>query len=303
MISIIVSTYNRSDSLRGMLTSFFAQAGLESVDYELVVVDNNSTDDTRAVTDDFQRFGSIRYVFEPRQGLSCARNRGVAESRGDIVAFLDDDVIVDETWLANLWKCFVESEADVVGGRIYLIFEQEQPKWLGARFESWLGKQDMGPSRIVVQGALFGGNLAFRKPAFLEAGGFNENRGRKGRLLFAGEENEVINNIRIAGGSVYYDPDVVVGHIVGPERVRWRYFRRATMDRGRQRAAETPGGSLLVRMGNAFRATCSVIAATVELCRRRISARDPCEQRDAWRGFWGTIGYFRQRWRQVFCRA
>ena len=300
MISVIVCTYNRLDTLRRMLTSFFAQASLESVDYELIVVDNNSTDGTRALAHEFEQYASLSYVFEARQGLSCARNRGVAESHGDIVAFLDDDVIVDRNWLRKLKKCFDESNADVVGGRSYLVFEQDPPQWLGSRFQTWLSKVDHGSSRIPVQGGLYGLNLSFRKSTLLDTGGFNEDLGRKGRLLFAGEEEEVIQKIRAAGGSIYYDPDVVVGHIVGPERIQWGYFRRSAMDRGRQHAAGSRGGSLVLRVKNALRATCSVIAVMVELCRRRGGARDSYEQRWAWRGFWGTIGYFREQWRQVF---
>jgi len=106
MISVIVCTYNRASYLQKTLTSFFEQTCLGAVDHELLVIDNNSSDDTPQVVEEFKARPGARYIFERRQGLCCARNRGVAESRGEIVAFLDDDVIVDKNWLASLRKCF-----------------------------------------------------------------------------------------------------------------------------------------------------------------------------------------------------
>src|SRR5574341_2283004 len=129
MISVIVCTYNRSRILKRMLKSFFLQDCRDAINYELIVVDNNSTDDTRTVVSEFMHSPTVRYVFEGKQGLSVARNRGVAESNGEFVSFLDDDVIVDKTWLKKLQICCDETKADVVGGRIYLILNGEPPIW------------------------------------------------------------------------------------------------------------------------------------------------------------------------------
>jgi glycosyltransferase involved in cell wall biosynthesis len=111
MISVIVCTYNRARTLHLMLESFFAQQDLNRLNHELIVVDNNSTDDTGQATEAFSNHPGFSYVLEGRQGLSFARNRGIAEAAGDFVSFLDDDVIVDPRWLANLQKCLDETNA------------------------------------------------------------------------------------------------------------------------------------------------------------------------------------------------
>ncbi len=150
MISAVVCAYNRASILRRMLESFFQQNYLNEIEYELIVVDNNSSDGTRRVVGEYLEHPQCRYIFEERQGLSVARNRGGAEGKGDIVAFLDDDVIVDKDWLKRLQECFEETKADVVGGRVYLIVEKEPPKWLGPEFRMFLslGKRSVRARRF-----------------------------------------------------------------------------------------------------------------------------------------------------------
>jgi len=267
MISVVVCTYNRSAILRRMLESFFAQTCLDSVACELILVDNNSSDDTRSVVDGFARFPTLRYVFEPRQGLSCARNRGVAEACGDIVAFLDDDVIVDANWLAGLRACFDATGADVVGGRSYLIFETDPPPWLGPYFRRCLSEVDLGPKRQVRDSGhrLYGLNLAFRKAALLAAGGFEEALGRRGSGLLGGEEFAAISRILAAGGKVFYEPDAVVGHIIQSERLEWSYFERLSAGMGRSAAVLEPSAG-------ASRRVWRVVAASAGLMREAVGA-------------------------------
>src|ERR1035441_3219398 len=103
-ITVLLCTFNRCQSLSTALDSVIAQVLPESADWDVLVVDNNSSDQTRAVVEDFRRRypGRIRYLFEPRQGLSRARNAGIRAARGEIIAFIDDDVIAAPTWLQNL---------------------------------------------------------------------------------------------------------------------------------------------------------------------------------------------------------
>lgn len=226
MISVIVATFDRSHILQRVLDSFFQQNGLDILEYELIVVDNNSTDDTRMVVDYFFRYPTVRYVFESKQGVSAARNRGVHESKGEIVAFLDDDVVVDKNWLMNLEQCFKETGADVVGGRSYLFFEETPPEWLGPKFMIPLAEVDLGDERRVVSNGtrLFGLNLAIRKEVFNLNRGFVETLGRIGRELMVGEEADLLGKIAGNGRTIVYDPGVIVQHIIDSARMKWDYF-------------------------------------------------------------------------------
>lgn len=226
MISVIIATFNRSHLLKRVLESFFHQNGLDNLVYELIVVDNNSTDNTKIVFDRFLGYPTVRYVFEPKQGVSAARNRGARESKGEIIAFLDDDVVVDRNWLLNLDKCLSETNADVVGGRSYLIFEETPPEWLESDFRILLSEVNLGDERkLLTEGRrLFGLNLAIRKDLFLCKGGFSLTLGRMGYELTGGEETDLIGKIQGNGNIVVYDPSVRVSHIIDPTRTRWDYF-------------------------------------------------------------------------------
>ncbi|MCP4594302.1 MAG: glycosyltransferase [bacterium] len=250
MISVIVCTYNRADLLARMLASFFEQSCLGDVDHELVVVDNNSSDDTRVTVEALQPRPTLHYVFEARQGLSCARNRGVKEARGEIIVFLDDDVIVSDRWLEHIRACFDESGADAVGGRSYLVFEGDVPTWIRARFRRVLSEVDLGPTRQFVSDVarLAGLNLGFRKSALMAAGEFDEGLGRTGGVLLGGEEAVMLRRVRAAGGVIAYDPDAVVGHITPQERLTWSYFAKLAAAGGRSCALAEPPAGAAVRL-------------------------------------------------------
>src|SRR5215216_2688114 len=119
-ISVIISTYNRCDMLSSAIEKLLAQER-ERVAYEIIIVDNNSTDRTREVVESFIARGhsNLRYVFEPRQGVSHARNRGIAHAAAPIIAFADDDVVVSLDWVATIKRAFDEhTSVDCIGGRV-----------------------------------------------------------------------------------------------------------------------------------------------------------------------------------------
>jgi len=234
MISVIVCTYNRARTLRRMLESFFSQQDLNRLDHEVIVVDNNSTDDTAQVAKEFSNNHGFCYVLEGRQGLSFARNRGIKEAAGDFVSFLDDDVIVDHRWLANLQKCLDETHADAVGGKVELNFQTPPPSWLGPLFRMHLAELDLASTRLVgLNGSGYSGcNVTFRKEALRHAGGFDEELGRTGAQLACYEDTVVLHRIESAGGKMVYDATVRVEHLVGPERMTWPYFRRLFLGQG-----------------------------------------------------------------------
>lgn len=248
MISVIVCTYNRSKTLHNMIISFLCQRNLDPLSYEFLIVDNNSTDDTRDVVNSYIRCGNLRYLFIGRQGLSFARNYGVQESRGDILAFLDDDVIVETGWLTALQSCYEKTNADFVGGRTYLVFECPPPEWLGPEFISGLSMVDFGMDRKYFSNCekLFGVNLSMRKSIFLRSGGFDVSLGRRGSELMCGEETDLTRRCLsfLPNPIIVYEPKAAVGHVIGSDRITWDYFLRHATGLGRTIEACEPKNRL-----------------------------------------------------------
>ena len=130
--SVIVCTYNRAENLPSCLGKLALQEGLPGIAWEVVVVDNNSTDGTKGTVEELARALpiSVRYVFEREQGLNHARNRGVAESTGTYFSFVDDDIAVSPRWLASLYRALTENDADAVGSCIHLDERVRLPRWI-----------------------------------------------------------------------------------------------------------------------------------------------------------------------------
>ncbi len=130
-ISVILSTYNRFKTLAITLQSLCQQETDGSFDYEIIVVDNNSQDQTKETIESFAKENSkIYYVFEPKQGISNARNAGINNATGEILSFTDDDVIVDSNWLTIFVKFFEEFQCDGIGGRVLPIYPNNTPQWV-----------------------------------------------------------------------------------------------------------------------------------------------------------------------------
>jgi GT2 family glycosyltransferase len=216
-----------------MLTSLCAA---DAMPYELIVVDNNSHDDTRQVCGEMRgRFGpAVRYIFEGEKGLSHARNRGIREASGDIIAFTDDDVRVDAGWLQNIAKAFDEyPDAACVGGKILPMWEIPRPEWLSPRLYNWLGLLDYGEeARYMDSTDIWGANFAVRSDIFKRYGPFDTNLGRIPGKLYGGEETELLMRLRKAGEKIIYYPSAVVHHMVPAGRMTKRYFRRWNYDHG-----------------------------------------------------------------------
>jgi hypothetical protein len=156
------------------------------------------------------------------------------EAQGQIVAFLDDDVIVDRDWLSAVAAAFEEHSATVVGGRSYLIFRVPRPTWLPSHYEFFLSRLDYGDQVIVgTNRDLYGLNFSVRKEAAVQAGGFDPSLGRCGPVsLRSGEESDLLRKIRAGGGVAVYEPRAVVGHIVLPERLTMKWFLRRAFAAG-----------------------------------------------------------------------
>ena len=232
-VSVIVCTYNRAESLRETIESLSKQK-TDGCSYEVIVVDNNSKDHTKNIAQSFN--GKVKYVFESRQGLSYARNTGIREAKGQIIAFTDDDVIVDFNWVSSLYRCFKETKAFAVGGKIERLWNCERPEWLSDEIMGPLIAQDLGTVRKrwdQKNRHMIGANMAFHHHVFEKNGVFREELGRKGDALIGGEDREIFGRIFDDNVPIFYEPGAVVHHKVEQERLSKDYMRRWFWDIGK----------------------------------------------------------------------
>jgi glycosyltransferase involved in cell wall biosynthesis len=234
-ISVVVCTYNRSASLRRTLESIRGSFVTSDLEWELIIVDNNSEDDTRDVVETYQELCEfrIRYVKEELQGLSYARNRGINESKGSFIAFTDDDVIVDRNWIGNIVTAFAEYDVQCIGGRILANWEKPKPKWLSKELYGYLALLDYGDFPFYLdKPELWGGNLSFKAEAFQKYGLFDTNRGRLPNKLYGDEETHFLSKLLEGKEKILYLPNAIVHHCIPKERMRKPYFRKWQFDRG-----------------------------------------------------------------------
>lgn len=238
LLAILVPTYNRAPLLRRALSSLAAQVAT-AADAQLIVIDNNSTDETRAVC---RAFPDVRYVFEPLQGLSHARNAGIASVAGpvapDVVAFLDDDVEAAPGWITAIRHAFeAHPEIDAVGGRVLPQNSGEFPAWLTPAHWAPLALQDHGNQACVFSAAdprgLIGANLAVRRRVFDRLGLFSPDVQRVKEGIGSTEDHEFLVRLYAAGGKALYVPDALVTTRVPPERLSREYHRRWHRGHGR----------------------------------------------------------------------
>jgi glycosyltransferase involved in cell wall biosynthesis len=237
-ISVIISTYNRCDMLPAAIESVLAQDA-SGINYEVIIVDNNSTDKTREVVESFITRGhaNVRYVFEGQQGLSHARNAGIATARAPLVAFTDDDVRAASNWIVSIKRAFDEHpEVDFVGGKVLPQWLGEPPAWLTHKHWSPLAIVDYGDEPFYVdtqkQYCLVGANLAFRREVFEHVGLFEPDLQRVKDGVGSMEDYEFLLRVWATGRRGLYVPDIVMSAEVQTERMTKAYHRRWHMGHG-----------------------------------------------------------------------
>ena len=231
-VSAVISTYNRCEMLPRALDNLLRQE-CDGVKYEVIIVDNNSTDQTRQVVESFIRQGhtNLRYVFEPRQGVSYARNTGIAHARAPIIAFADDDVIVSRSWIATVKRVFDEhTDVNCIGGRVLPAWNEKPPDWLTRENWSPLALQDYGPEPFHIDRnrslCLVSANLAFRRGVFERIGLFAPELQRVKDSIGSMEDLELLMRFWRAGEQSLYAPSLVVTAEVPEERMKKAYHRR-----------------------------------------------------------------------------
>ena len=235
-LSVILPTYNRANLLKRALAALLRQSAMPG-SYEVIVVDNNSTDGTAGVVGLFDD-RRLRLVTEPQQGLSFARNTGLAAARAPIVAFTDDDVEVAPDWVETIITTLARyPNVDGLGGRVLPSWESGRPRWLTREHWAPLALQDHGDGRRVFDRAtpigLIGANVAFRRSVFERVGTFSPSVQRVKDGIGSTEDHELLVRLYESGGRMLYQPKLLVMARVPGDRCDRRYHRRWHEGHGR----------------------------------------------------------------------
>lgn len=243
-ISIVIATYNRGAKLVRTLDSLAAQT-LPPDEWEAVVVDNNSSDDTPARFAEFAAAHpglNLRMVEEKRQGVSWATNKGISEAAGEIIAFVDDDEEVNPGFAAAYVDFFDRHpEIAFAGGKILPLYESSRPDWMSRFTERPIaGTVDKGTDeKPFGKGYPGGGNMAVRRWVFEKYGTFDTSLGRTGDNPVGGQEKDFFRRLTAAGEQVWYVPGAVIHHIIPPEKLKMKYFRRLSRGCGASERTRT----------------------------------------------------------------
>jgi glycosyltransferase involved in cell wall biosynthesis len=235
LASVIVCTRNRAELLEGCLETLLAER--PAVPWEVVVVDNASTDRTAAVVERSRAKATaerFEYLVEARLGLSAARNRGVEAAGGDYLLFTDDDVLIEPGWVDALCAGFEEPSVVAVAGRVEPEWPSPPPRWLAGRQTGLLALTHFGdrPRDLADDEVPVGASMAVRAAALPAAADpFDTRLGNRGADRFAYEEHDLFLRLRRAGRFAYR-PAAVVRHRIAPERMTWRSVRRASLHNG-----------------------------------------------------------------------
>ncbi|MGI0490252.1 glycosyltransferase family 2 protein [Alkalinema pantanalense CENA528] len=289
-ISAIICTHNRDRYLGKAIESLLQQT---CAAFELIVVDNASTDHTRSVVEGYIADPRIQYVYEPRVGLSIARNTGAQVAQAEILAYLDDDAIASPEWLQILVDAYAEDpKLAIAGGKVTLLWTDglTPPSWLSAGLAGNLGAYDLGDRVVEIQTPGLtprGLNYSLRRGFLDQVGGFDLNLGRVGKNLLSNEELHMTNLALQTGWRVAYLPTAIVAHHVAPERVQRRWF----LERGWwQGISECYREQLVGEAGLA-----QLLRGSERLLRGCYKAikfwRKPAESFENWVYSYGQIGY------------
>lgn len=244
-ISVVICSYNRADYIIGALDSLYHQT-LSKYRFEVFVVDNNSIDNTGDLVQqymsehpDFQ----LHYLTESRQGASFARNTGASFSKGWLLCFMDDDAIAEHNYLQNILQ-FFESHPDAngLGGKIIPKYIPAEPKWMSHFVSSLVGNFDYSPRIEVFKPGKYPleSNMVVLKEDFTTIGGFNtELPGVKGTLRIGGEGKDFFLRLQALGRKIYYDPSVIVQHVVEVKKLTPQYMYRVASGIGRGESVRT----------------------------------------------------------------
>jgi glycosyltransferase involved in cell wall biosynthesis len=290
-ISAIICTHNRDTYLGSAIDSLLSQNF--AAGFEVVVVDNASSDRTRAVVEERASNPRLKYIFEPVVGLSVARNTGAQFASGEILAYLDDDAVASESWLQVLYTAYQNHpKLAIAGGKVSLLWSEgmQAPQWLSRGLATNLGAYDLGNTIVYIDKPGLtprGLNYSIRRSFLEEIGGFDPHLGRVGKKLLSNEELQMTELALQRGWQVAYLPDAHVLHNVDPERLKRSWFLNRGWWQGisecyREQLAGTAGVGQLRRGSKRFlRGLYKAIQYFA----------DPAERFDKFVYAYGQIGY------------
>ena len=234
-ISLVICTYNREIYLPDALESVKNQS-FDKNQFELIIVDNNSTDNTAIISKKFisqNPLLNIKYCFEGQKGLSFARNRGVAEAGASIITYVDDDVILSPSFLREI-AVFFDSHKDAVGagGKVIPKYENDkEPEWMNQYLNGFVGKVDYGNNVIQYHDQMkypAGCNMTYRKDILLKAGGFNT------ELTFRSDDKYIFYEVKKISDQIYYVPDAWLYHNIDAHRLTITNFKKLFLKTGNE---------------------------------------------------------------------
>ncbi len=227
-ISAIICTHNRDTYLGAAIDSLLAQDFTGN--FEVLVVDNKSSDRTREVVEQRATDPRLKYILEPTLGLSVARNTGAKAANAEILAYLDDDAVASPSWLKFLYSAYLDNpKLAIAGGKITLLWPAgiTPPKWISQELAGNLGAYDLGDQLVYIdQPGLTprGLNYSIRSSFLAEIGGFDTQLGRVGKNLLSNEELQMTEFALQRHWQVAYLPQALVAHNVAPERIKPSWF-------------------------------------------------------------------------------
>jgi glycosyltransferase involved in cell wall biosynthesis len=234
-VSIIIPTLNHAKYLKNALTSVQNQS-FPKDEYEVIVVDNNSTDETPEIVAELNTTGKkeVIYVKEPNIGLHNARHAGAKAAKGEILAYADDDVICDKNWLCELVKPYTDPEVGSVGGKILPKWEAEPPEWV-KQYPSSLSLLDLGTeTKELKRPGIYGCNFSIRRSLMFEVGGSNPDVfGDRKLIWYMGDgETGLLRKVLIAEKKIMYTPHAIVWHVIPESRLTVGYFKKRNFQEG-----------------------------------------------------------------------
>lgn len=230
-LDVVVPTYNRSGLLRPALSSLLRATVPEGLQVSILVVDNNSVDDTPEVVREMQTGApvEVRYLRETKQGLSHSRNRGISDGDGELIGFIDDDEEIDQSWYQVVAREFADPATEFIGGPYLANWVSPAPDWLPPGYHAAIGAVPPKPRSVFNDefGAnLMGGNAVVRRTVFDRIGPYSTRLGRSGKGLLSEEDAEFCRRLKEHSIRGIYVPDLVIYHYIAPERLTRSYHRR-----------------------------------------------------------------------------
>lgn len=300
VISVIICSYNRANYIVQALKSLSAQS-LPKSTFEVIVVDNNSTDNTAEVCDEYIKENTglnAYYLTETQQGSSFARNTGAKHAHGEILVFMDDDAVARVDFLEKISAFFEKHpEAGGLGGRIIPLYIPDEPKWMSHFVSSLVGNFHYSNELTIFSEDKYPleSNMAVKKSDFDTIGGFNENLpGVKGTLRIGGEGKDFFFRLKKMGKPIFYDPSVQVQHVVETSKLTREYMYRVASGIGRGERVRISGkGKITIYLKiieYLFKLFASVILAIIYLLKGKPAQSMPVIhfRIDALKGFFNN---------------